>query len=85
MHHEHDSTHSLLRAALYIGVFLLIGAGVFARYVGPEAAAAQRWRVWYLLSGGFLLALGATLYGAYHLTWMLGDTSLVAGYLLETS
>jgi len=85
MLHDHDNTQSVLRAALYIGVFLLVGAGVFARYVGPEAATAQRWRVWYLLSGGFLLALVATLYGVYHLTWMLGDSSLIAGYLLETS
>ncbi|WP_295397402.1 CopD family protein [Meiothermus sp.] len=84
MPHEHDQTQSVLRAALYIGVFLLLGSGVFARYVGPEAARAQRWRLWYLLSGGFLLALGATLYGVYHVTWMLGDTSLMGSYLLET-
>lgn len=84
MPHEHDSTQSVLRAALYLGVFLLLGAGVFARYVGPEAAKAQRWRLWYLLSGGFLLALGATLYGVYHVTWMLGDTALMGSYLLET-
>jgi putative copper export protein len=85
MPHEHDSTQSVLRALLYVGVFMLLGAGVFVRYVGPEAARAQRWRLWYLLSGGFLLALGATLYGVYHLTWMLGDTALVGSYLLETS
>lgn len=84
MPHEHDHTQSLLRALLYVGVFMLLGAGVFVRYVGPEAARAQRWRLWYLLSGGFLLALGATLYGVYHLTWMLGDTSLMGSYLLET-
>jgi putative copper export protein len=85
MPQEHDSTQSVLRALLYVGVFLLLGAGVFVRYVGPEAARTQRWRLWYLLSGGFLLALGATLYGVYHLTWMLGDTALVGSYLLETS
>ncbi|WP_243454774.1 CopD family protein [Meiothermus sp. CFH 77666] len=84
MPHEHDNTQSVLRAALYLGVFLLLGAGVFARYVGPEAARAQRWRLWYLLSGGFLLAMGATLYGVYHVTWMLGDTTLMGSYLLET-
>lgn len=84
MPHEHDNTQSVLRAALYIGVFLLLGAGIFARYVGPEAAKAQRWRLWYLLSGGFLLALGATLYGVYHVTWMLGDPALMGSYLLET-
>ncbi|WP_337870226.1 CopD family protein [Meiothermus sp.] len=85
MPHEHDNTLSILRAVLYLGVFMLLGGGVFSRYVGPEAARAQRWRLWYLLSGGFLLALGATLYGVYHLTWMLGDTSLLLSYLLETS
>ncbi len=84
MPHEHDNTQSILRAVLYAGVFLLLGAGVFARYVGPEAARSQRWRLWYLLSGGFLLALGSTLYGIYHVTWMLGDTSLMGSYLLET-
>ncbi|MGK0619189.1 copper resistance D family protein [Meiothermus cerbereus] len=84
MPHEHDHTQSVLRALLYVGVFMLLGAGVFVRYVGPEATRTQRWRLWYLLSGGFLLALGATLYGVYHLTWMLGDTSLVWSYLLET-
>lgn len=84
MPHEHDNTQAALRAVLYIGVFLLVGAGVFARYVGPQAARAQRWRVWYLLSGGFLLALGATVYGVYHVVWMLGDTALVGRYLLET-
>ncbi|WP_297852326.1 copper resistance D family protein [Meiothermus sp.] len=84
MSHEHDNTQSVLRATLYLGVFLLLGAGVFARYVGLEAARAQPWRLWYLISGGFLLALGATLYGVYHVTWMLGDTSLMASYLLET-
>lgn len=84
MPHEHDNTQSVLRAALYMGVFLLLGAGIFARYVGPEAAKAQRWRLWYLLSGGFLLALGATLYGVYHVTWILGDPALMGSYLLET-
>lgn len=85
MPHEHDSTQSVLRALLYVGVFMLLGGGVFARYIGLEVARAQRWRLWYLVSGGFLLALGATLYGVYHLTWMLGDTSLLLSYLLETS
>ncbi len=85
MPHEHDDTQSALRAALYVGVFLLLGAGVFARYVGPEAARAQPWRLWYMLSGGFLLTLGATLYGIYHVTWMLGDTSLMGRYLTETA
>lgn len=85
MPHEHDNTQSVLRGALYIGVFLLLGAGVFARYVGPEATRTQRWRLWYVLSGGFLLTLGATLYGIYHVTWMLGDTSLMGSYLLETT
>ncbi len=84
MPHEHDSTQSLLRAALYLGVFMLLGAGVFARYVGPEAARGQRWRLWYMLSTGFLLSVAASLYGVYHLTWMLGDTSLAGSYLLET-
>lgn len=83
--HEHDNTQSVLRALLYVGVFMLLGGGVFARYLGPGMVRAQRWRLWYLISGGFLLALGATLYGAYHLTWMLGDTSLLWSYLLETS
>ncbi|ADD28364.1 CopD family protein [Meiothermus ruber] len=85
MPHEHDNTLSILRAILYLGVFMLLGGGVFSRYVGPEAARAQRWRLWYLISGGFLLAVGATLYGVYHVTWMLGDTSLLLSYLLETS
>lgn len=85
MPHEHDSTQSILRAALYIGVFLLVGAGVFTRYVGPRAARLQRWRMWYMISSGFLLAFGSTLYGIYHTMWMLGDTSLLGSYLLETS
>lgn len=57
MPHEHDNTLSILRAILYLGVFMLLGGGVFSRYVGPEAARAQRWRLWYLISGGFLLAV----------------------------
>lgn len=85
MPHEHDNTQSVLRALLYLGVFMLLGGGVFARYIGLEVARAQRWRLWYLISGGFLLASGASLYGVYHLTWMLGDTSLLLTYLLETS
>jgi putative copper export protein len=85
MPHEHDNTLSILRAILYLGVFMLLGGGVFSRYVGPEVARARRWRLWYLISGGFLLAVGATLYGTYHVTWMLGDTSLLLSYLLETS
>lgn len=85
MPHEHDNTLSILRAILYLGVFMLLGGGVFSRYVGPEVARAQRWRLWYLISGGFLLAVGATFYSAYHVTWMLGDTSLLLSYLLETS
>lgn len=85
MPHEHDNTQSVLRALLYVGVFMLLGGGVFARHIGLEVARAQRWRLWYLISGGFLLAVGATLYSAYHVTWMLGDTSLLLSYLLETS
>ncbi|MCL6525397.1 MAG: CopD family protein [Thermaceae bacterium] len=86
MHHQgHDLTQSYIQAALYLGVFALLGAGFFARYIGPEVARAQAWRLWYLLSLGFLLALGATVYGSYHAVWMLGDPSLLLEYWTETS
>lgn len=85
MHDEHSQTQSFIRLALYLGVFGLLGAGVFARYVGPEVARSQNWRLWYLLSFGFVVALGATLYGVYHVTWMLGDTNLMWSYLTETT
>ncbi|WP_027882755.1 copper resistance D family protein [Meiothermus rufus] len=85
MPHEHEATQSVLRAGLYLGVFCLLGAGIFARYLSPQAARRQRWRLWYMLSLGFLLASGASLYGTYHLAWMLGDPSLMGTYLLETT
>lgn len=86
MHHQgHDSTLSYIQAALYMGVFAMLGAGFFARYVGREVARAQAWRLWYLLSLGFLAALGATVYGSYHAVWMLGDPSLLLEYWIDTA
>ncbi|RDI94885.1 copper resistance protein [Meiothermus sp. QL-1] len=84
MPHAHDTTLYLLRGALYLGVFLLLGAGVFVRYVGQGGPLASRWRLWYMLVAGFMLAWGATLYGAYHTVWMLGDPALLGRYFLET-
>jgi putative copper export protein len=87
MPYEYDYTQSIIRAALYLGVFLLLGVGVFARYVGREAALEQPRRLRYVFWSGGLLALAATLYGIYHLNWMLGDASAIAmgGFLLETA
>jgi putative copper export protein len=85
MSYEYDAIQGVLRAALYAGVFLLLGAGVFARYIGPEAARAQHQRMLYLLAGGFLLAVGATLYSIYQLALMLGDLALTWSYLTETT
>lgn len=85
MDHAQDNIQDLVRASLYIGVFLILGAGVFARYVGREIARGQAWRLWYMLSLGFMAALASSLYGAYHTVWMLGDTSLLGSYFLETT
>lgn len=85
MHEDHSQTQSYIRMALYVGVFAMLGAGVFARYVGMEAAKVQNWRLWYLLSLGFTVTLASTLYGVYHVTWMLGDTSLMWSYISETT
>ncbi|MER3483853.1 MAG: copper resistance protein [Meiothermus sp.] len=84
-HQGHDYTQSYIQAVLYIGIFAMLGAGFFARYVGREVAKVQAWRLWYLLSLGFIAALGATVYGSYHAVWMLGDTSLLLAYWTDTS
>lgn len=85
MHEEHSQTQSYIRLTLYLGVFALLGAGFFTRYVGREVARIQNWRLWYLLSLGFSVSLASTLYGVYHVTWMLGDTGLMWSYLSETT
>lgn len=84
MPHEHEGLQYALRAVLYLGVFLLLGTGILVRYLGWEVARSQRWRVWRMLSVGFLLAVGASLYSAYHTVWMLGDVGLLGSYLLQT-
>lgn len=85
MIHEHDTGQTIIRALLYLGVFALVGAGFFARYISPALANKQAWRLWYMLSMGFIVALGSTLYGVYHTTWMLGDTALMWAFLTDST
>lgn len=84
MNHDQDPYLTLLRGLLYLGVFALLGAGVFARWVGPELARQQRWRLWNMLSVGFLLAVYATVGLAWHTVDMLGDPSLLGPYFLQS-
>lgn len=84
MNHDQDPYLTLLRALLYMGVFALLGAGIFARWVGTEAARQQRSRLGYMLVGGFLLAVYATLGLAWHIVTMLGDPSLLGTYFLQS-
>jgi putative copper export protein len=89
MEHNHAESPVLavLRALLYLGVFSLVGTGVFARWVGMELAVVQR-RVlsgWLLLGG--LMVLFSSLYLVYHTLWMLSPGliwELLPAYLLES-
>lgn len=79
--HEGGSTVEIVtRILLYLGVFALVGAGFFARWIGPELSKQRRAPLMVLLIGGALLAVGGSLYLAYHIVWMLGGPS-GEGYL----
>ena len=85
--HEGGSTAEIVtRILLYLGVFALVGAGFFARWIGPELTKQRRAPLMVLLIGGALLAVGSSLYLAYHIVWMLGGPSgeMYLSYLTQT-
>ncbi len=79
---------ALVRALVYVGVLLLLGAGLFGRWIGPAVTsrAARRWLRAGSLTGAILLVVGSALEVAGALTRAVGafDLSLVPTYLAET-
>jgi putative copper resistance protein D/copper transport protein len=77
-----------VRSATYIGLLLLMGAGVFARWIGPELhTPGVRRRLWIgLLGGAALLGVGTAVEVATALARALGafQWELLGAYLLET-
>jgi putative copper export protein len=74
-HSNYHTYHTLIRGVLYLGVFTMLGMGIFARWVGPELAAKRSFMLRYFLLLGFVGALGSTLYGIWHTLQMLGGVS----------
>jgi putative copper export protein/mono/diheme cytochrome c family protein len=77
-----------VKAGLYLGAVLFVGAGVFGRWTGPAlgAAAARRlFEGW--IAGLALLVLGTAAEAAGVVTRALGvfDLARVPGYLMETT
>lgn len=79
---------SLIKALLYLGLVLLLGAGVFGRWIGPELISHHvRRRLWVgSLAGAAFVILGSALEVAGTISHALGafDQSLVPTYLSET-
>jgi putative copper export protein/mono/diheme cytochrome c family protein len=79
---------ALVRALLYVGILLLLGAGLFGRWIGPEVTsrAARRRLQAGQLAGAVVLIGGSAVEVASALSRALGafDVSLVPTYLAET-
>ncbi len=80
--------NAVVKGTLYLGCVLLLGCGVFARWIGPEVAtgtARRRLRIG-LFAGALLLAAGSVIDVVDALTRAVGifDLTLVTGYLAET-
>lgn len=76
-----------LKASLFVGVVLLVGAGAFARFVGPDlVAGARRWLRAGLVAGGALLLTASLAEAAAAMAGALGSFTLerFAEYLLYT-
>ncbi|MER3479205.1 MAG: copper resistance protein [Meiothermus sp.] len=84
--HEGSTTEIITRTLLYLGVFAQVGVGFFARWIGPELAQNRRALRMVLPFGGALLAVGSSLYLAYHIVWMLGGPTreVYLSYLTQT-
>ncbi len=79
---------ALIKALLYVGTVLLLGAGVFGRWIGPELISQNvRRRLWVgSLAGAVFLIPGSALEVVSALSRALGafDPSVVPTYLTET-
>lgn len=77
-----------VRGAVYLGMLLLLGAGVFARWIGPDllTPAVRRRLLVGLIGGAALLCLGSAIDLAAALTRAVGsvDRTLLGAYLADT-
>jgi putative copper resistance protein D len=77
----------LLKGLLFVGAILTVGAGVFARWVAPAPAWAERRRLQRgLIGGAALLAIASAVDVAAALTRAVGafDMTLLPSYLIDT-
>ena len=76
------------KAALFVGVVMLLGAGVFARWIAvPPLSPTMRGRLWVgVLLGALLVVCGSAMEVVDTITRAAGafDASLAGSYLLET-
>lgn len=78
---------ALLKAVLYLGTTLLLGAGFFGRWIGPELAGPSRERLRAgLLVGAILIIAGSLLDAAAALSRVNGafEAAMFPSYLMET-